>query len=135
MRVRDRSDEELVERLKAHPELRERIGGLLLAVEDEQGDLRTADAMEMRLIEELRQMGRESLSAWANVQVRKGVEEERQVGHVWQEGKKTVLAHHVRGNRGGRAATSARIESDQALCPPCPGEPSRLFAAAAASGH
>ncbi len=77
MRGMDLSDEELVERLKAHPELRERIGGLLLAVEDEQGDLRTADAMEMRLIEELRQMGRESLSAWANGQVRKGVEEER----------------------------------------------------------
>ena len=91
MRGRELSDEELVARLKAHPELRERIGGLLLAVEDEQGDLRTADAMEMRLIEELRQMGRESLSSWANGQVRKGVEEERQVGPVWQEGKKNCI--------------------------------------------
>jgi hypothetical protein len=88
MSVRNLSDEELLEKLKAHPELRERIGGLLLAVEDEQGDLRTADAMEMRLIEELRQMGRESLSAWACGQVAKGTEEEKQGGRVWQEGKK-----------------------------------------------
>ena len=88
MSAKDLSDAELLERLKAHPELRERIGGLLLAVEDEQGDLRTADAMEMRLIEELRQMGRESLSAWACGQVAKGTEEEKQGGRVWQEGKK-----------------------------------------------
>ncbi len=88
MRSRDLGDEGLLEKLRSHPELRERIVGLLLAVEDEQGDLRTADAMEMKLMEELRQMGRESLSAWANNQVRKGTAEERQTGQVWQEGKK-----------------------------------------------
>jgi hypothetical protein len=88
MSSRNLSDEEFLEKLRAHPELRGRMGGLLLAVEDEQGDLRTADAMEMKLIEELRQMGRESLSAWASSQVKKATAEERQAGRVWQEGKK-----------------------------------------------
>ena len=42
---------------------------LLLAVDDERGDLREADAAEMRIIDEMRQMGREALTAWAEGQV------------------------------------------------------------------
>ena len=57
------SDAELLEKLNANPFLRERIGSLLLAVEDESGNLREADAAEMRIIDEMRQMGQESLAA------------------------------------------------------------------------
>ena len=51
-------DEELLERLKANPEIRERLEGTLPAVADEQGELGDADAAEMRLIDEMRQKGR-----------------------------------------------------------------------------
>jgi hypothetical protein len=43
------SDEELVSRLGAHPQLRNRMESLLLAVEDEAGELREADAAELRV--------------------------------------------------------------------------------------
>lgn len=82
------SDAEILEKLSANPELRERIGSLLLAIEDEQGDLREADAAELRMIEEMRQMGRESLTAWAQRQVRKTSQEVKEAEGVWREGKK-----------------------------------------------
>ncbi len=82
------SDTELLEKLNANPFLRERIGTLLLAVEDESGDLREADAAEMRIIDEMRQMGQECLAAWAHRQVLKAAEEVTQVGQTWREGKK-----------------------------------------------
>ncbi len=39
---------------------------LLRAVEDEAGELREADAAELRLIDEIRRMGQEALQAWAS---------------------------------------------------------------------
>ena len=41
------SDEELLRRLQAHPELRNRIESLILVVENAAGDLKEADAAEM----------------------------------------------------------------------------------------
>lgn len=82
------SDEELLKKLKAHPHLRNRMESLLLIVEDETGDLREADAAELRVIEEIRRMGQESLQAWASEQVEKTSREVRQTGQVWREGKK-----------------------------------------------
>ena len=43
-------DEELLERLKAHPEIRERLEGTLCAVSGEEGELGDADTAELRLI-------------------------------------------------------------------------------------
>jgi hypothetical protein len=82
------SEAELLEKLKANPDLRERIECLLLAVEDESGELREADAAELRIIDEMRQLGRESLTAWAQRQVVKTAEEIRSTKGVWREGKK-----------------------------------------------
>jgi hypothetical protein len=82
------SDDELVNKLNAHPELRARITSVLLAVEDEMGELQEADAAELCLIEEMRQMGRESLSAWAQGQVSQAAAERCQDDSVWREGKK-----------------------------------------------
>jgi uncharacterized protein with von Willebrand factor type A (vWA) domain len=83
------SDDELVRKLSAHPDLRKRVESLVLAVEDEAGELREADAAEMRVIEEMRRMGQEALQAWAARQVDKTSKEVRQSGKpVWREGKK-----------------------------------------------
>ena len=88
MAAKSLSDEELVRRLGAHPGLRDRMESLLLAVEDEAGDLREADAAELRVIEEMRRMGQEALQAWASGQVEKTSREMGQEGGVWSEGKK-----------------------------------------------
>ena len=88
MRANHLSDADLVERLNAHPDLRERIEGLLLAVENASGELNKADAVEMRIIEEMRQLGRETLTAWAQHQVIQETEALSQSVGVWREGKK-----------------------------------------------
>ncbi len=82
------SDAELMRRLGAHPELRSRMESLLLAVEDEAGELKQADAAEMRVIEEMRRTGQVALQAWATRQVDKASQEMRQEAGVWSEGKK-----------------------------------------------
>jgi membrane-bound ClpP family serine protease len=83
------SDDDLVRKLSAHPDLRKRVESLVLAVEDEAGELQEADAAEMRVIEEMRRMGQEALQAWAVRQVDKTSKQARQTGKpAWQEGKK-----------------------------------------------
>ncbi len=78
------SDAELIRRLGVHPELRSRMESLLWAVEDEAGELRRADAAEMRVIEEMRRTGQVALRAWANRQVDKTSQEIRQDPDLWQ---------------------------------------------------
>ena len=68
------SDEALLKRLNGHPELRSRVESMLLVVDDEMGNLQEADAAEMRLIEQMRRMGQESLQAWASGQAGKAAE-------------------------------------------------------------
>lgn len=88
MAAKSLSDEELLRRLGAHPQLRNRMESLLQAVEDEAGELREADAAELRVIDEMRRMGQEALQAWAASQVEKTAQEVGQEGGVWSEGKK-----------------------------------------------
>ena len=66
-------DQVLCERLNCHPLLRARVESLLEVVEDAAGDCEKADAAERRVIEELRQMGNEALTAWAERGVEKRV--------------------------------------------------------------
>ena len=82
------SDEALLERLNAHPELRSRVESMLLVVADEKGELQEADAVEMQLIEQLRRMGQESLQAWANGQAVKAADSVGQESRVRRAGKK-----------------------------------------------
>lgn len=82
------SDEALVERLNGHPELRSRVESMLLVVDDEMGNLQEADAAEMRLIEEMRRMGQESLQAWASGQAVKASASVAGESQMWREGKK-----------------------------------------------
>jgi hypothetical protein len=66
-------DQILLERLNRHPLLRTRMEGLLAVVEDAEGDCERADAAERRVIDELRQMGNDALTAWAERGVEKSV--------------------------------------------------------------
>ena len=55
----------LEERLSDHPELHEKIEQLLSVVESTGKDLERADEAERQVIQTLRQMGKDALSAWA----------------------------------------------------------------------
>lgn len=72
--VKSRAVGSLEERLLAHPHLCERIEALLNIVENSGSDLEQADLAEQRVIEEVRQIGQEALSSWAEVQHQKQVE-------------------------------------------------------------
>lgn len=82
------SDEEILRGLNAHPQIKNRIASLLGVVENSGGDLKLADVAEARLIEEIRQMGQESMQAWAERQAGKCEQEVRQAGQAHREGKK-----------------------------------------------
>ena len=82
------SDEAILRGLNANPQIKNRIASLLAVVEDAAGDLKEADAAEMRLIEEIRRLGQEALQAWAEGQVERSEQELRRGGQVQREGKK-----------------------------------------------
>src|SRR5271165_3407939 len=69
MAVGELSDEALVAALRAHPELRERVSSIVLAIEGGEGELKEADAAEERMVEETRLLGREALKSWAERRV------------------------------------------------------------------
>jgi hypothetical protein len=94
------SDEEINQKLRAHPRIRERLVSILSVVEAEGGGLRRADDAQERLIEEMRRLGQETMQAWAQGQVQQTEQEVRRTGRAHREGKK---------NSAGtpRSATSA----------------------------
>jgi hypothetical protein len=59
------SDEALTAALRAHPQLRQRVSSIVVAVEGDAGELKEAEAAEERLVEEMRLLGREALRSWA----------------------------------------------------------------------
>lgn len=60
-----KEDRRLLERLKAHPELRARFESILELAESEEGAVRTADEVEALLIEQVRRLGAETMEDWA----------------------------------------------------------------------
>jgi hypothetical protein len=59
------SDQQLLERLNAHPEPKERIAAILQLAEQGEGPMRTADEIEALLIEEVRGLGSVTMQDWA----------------------------------------------------------------------
>lgn len=88
MTVIDEASRVLLERLNAHPVLRARVESLLGAVENAGGDLDKADAAERRMIEELRQLGNEALTAWARSEIERCAVEARNRPEVRGGGQK-----------------------------------------------
>ena len=82
------SDEALLALLEAHPGLRERIVSIALAVADHEGHLKEADAMEERIVEEMRLLGRAALQGWAENQVEATEQEIRRQPQMHRQGKK-----------------------------------------------
>ena len=55
----------LIERLRQHPEILERVQSILEIARNEDGPLKTADQVEELLIDEMRRLGSITMSQWA----------------------------------------------------------------------
>jgi hypothetical protein len=55
----------LIEGLRRHPEMMERMQSILKIARNEEGPLKTADEVEALLIEEMRRLGHSTMSQWA----------------------------------------------------------------------
>lgn len=82
------SDEALIAALRAHPELRERVASVVLAVAGADGELTDADAAEECLVEAMRLLGREALRGWAETRVAATERAIRQRPRMHRQGEK-----------------------------------------------
>jgi hypothetical protein len=74
------TEEEIVKKLKEHPELKARFEQLISIIENPKDEITLADDAEMRVIGQMRELRREVLQDWANRQsdkVSKRVVEQR----------------------------------------------------------
>src|SRR3984893_16327789 len=82
------SDEAFSAILEAHPCLRERFASIAVAVANAGENLKEADAIEERILEEMRLLGREAMQGWAETQVKATEKEIRQQPSMHRQGKK-----------------------------------------------
>lgn len=55
----------LIEQLRQHPQMMERVQSIMAITRNAEGPLKTADEVEELLIQEMRQLGHVTLSQWA----------------------------------------------------------------------
>jgi len=88
MAVATLSDEAFLAILEAHPDLRDRFVSIAMAVVDSDGNLKEADAIEERIVEEMRLLGRAAMQGWSKNQVEATEREIRQHPGMHRQGKK-----------------------------------------------
>jgi hypothetical protein len=59
------SEARLIEQLREHPAMMERVQSILEITRNTEGPLKTADEVEELLIQEMRQLGNTSMGQWA----------------------------------------------------------------------
>ena len=60
------TEAKLLEGLRQHPEMMERMQSILELARNQEGPLKTADEVEEKLIEEIRQLGHCTMTQWAS---------------------------------------------------------------------
>jgi hypothetical protein len=60
------AETKLVEQLRQHPEMMARLQEIMALARNEDGPLKTADEVEELLIEQMRQLGNETMGQWAS---------------------------------------------------------------------
>lgn len=59
------AESKLMAQLREHPEMMVRVQEIMALAQTEEGPLKTADEVEERLIEQMRQLGHETMGQWA----------------------------------------------------------------------
>ena len=80
------SEKELIEKLRAHPEMQERLQSILEITRHAEDPLKTADQVEELLVEEMRRLGNTSMQEWAKLA-------EKRVGQELKAQDATVRSH------------------------------------------
>jgi hypothetical protein len=80
-------EQQLIERLRRHPELMERFQSILEIGADADGPIKTADQVEELLIEELRRLGNTTMGSWA-ARVEERLSQQLQQGEVSARARK-----------------------------------------------
>lgn len=75
----------LIEQLRQHPEIKERLQSILAIVRNAEGPLKTADEAEDLVIQELRRLGSATMHQWAS-------QAEERVASELQQQDPTVLS-------------------------------------------
>ena len=79
------AETKLVEQLRQHPEMMARVQQIMAIARNEDGPLKTADEVEELLIEQMRQLGNETMCQWAS-------QAEERVSRELKEQDPTVLS-------------------------------------------
>jgi hypothetical protein len=80
-------EQQLIERLRRHPDLMERFQSILEIGADADGPIKTADQVEELLIEELRRLGNTTMGSWA-ARVEERLSQQLQQGEVSARARK-----------------------------------------------
>ena len=78
---------QLIQRLREHPQLRERFQSILEISANPDGPLKSADEIEALLIEELRRLGNTTMGEWA-ASAEKRLGEQLEQRDVWARAHK-----------------------------------------------
>lgn len=84
-------DQELLNRLNRRPDLKKRVESILSIAEDDGAGIEKADEAENRVIEEVRRMGNEVLTGWAESRVEKSEAALPPDGDVVRSGQKKFV--------------------------------------------
>src|SRR5271156_3960148 len=129
------SDGAILAILEAHPGLRERFASIAIALADQEGNLKEADAIEERLVEEMRLLGRAAMQGWGRTKSKRPRKKFVNTLGCTAKVKKTPLAYEIWRNRSFRAAISVREGARSPVPAQRKSRPSGVFTAAAARDH
>lgn len=91
MEKSDTQTADFIKRIAKQPALLKRFEQLLCIVENSAGDIQKANEAEMRVIEELREMGNEALTAWGEQQISTLTENHKKKEGCYLAGKKNSI--------------------------------------------
>ena len=125
-------DQELLKRLNRRPDLKKRAESILSIAEDDGEGIVKADEAEKRITEEVRRMGNEVLTGWAESRIGKSKSYLPADGDITRNGQKNPLAQYVRRNNCIRTGVQTSRTTTPALQPECRNNLPLLFTAPAA---
>ena len=99
----------LLEGLRRHPEMMERVQSILEIASNENGPLKSADEVEEMVIEQMRRLGHSTMSQWAmTAEERVSTELQRQDPTVLSRKKNDEVVVRLWMHRGARANLEQR---------------------------
>jgi len=84
----NQEEKQLLEQLRRHPDLFQRIKSIMSLADDPDHQIRTADELETLLVEEVRKLGKTTMESWGSQQEKQAAQEFKQQNPDARYGKK-----------------------------------------------